>query len=99
MKRFFKALSLSLLALCIAVYSAVIYGTQTLPDELNITETDEIDFGSLYSAEEGEQVRAAGTMDSKTEYKSKITQLLVSKLTQLCYFRFLPGLNAPACFQ
>ncbi len=75
MKRFFKALSLSLLALCIAVYSAVIYGTQTLPDELNITETDEIDFGSFYSAKEGEQVRAAGTMDSKIEYKSKITAL------------------------
>lgn len=75
MKRFFKVLSLSLLIFCIAVYSAVIYASENLPDEINITETDKIDFGSLFSAEESEQVRAAGTMGSKIEYKSKITAL------------------------
>ena len=75
MKRFFKALSFLSFVLCIAVYSAVIYGTETLPDELNITDTEEIDFGSLFSAEYGEQARTAGTMNTKSEYKSKITAL------------------------
>ncbi len=77
MKRFFKALSLFLFVLCITVYSAVIYGAETLPDELNITDTEEIDFGNLFSAEYGEQVKAAGAMNTKTEYKSKITALKV----------------------
>lgn len=77
MKRFFKALSISLFALCIAVYSAVIYGTASLPDEFHITESDQINLGSVFSAEEGEQVQAAGTIGSGTQVKSRITALKV----------------------
>ena len=77
MKRFFKALSISFFALCIAVYSAVIYGTASLPDEFHITESDQINLGSVFSAEEGEQVQAAGTIGSGTQVKSRITALKV----------------------
>ena len=77
MKRFFKALSISFFALCLAVYSAVIYGTASLPDEFHITESDQINLGSVFSAEEGEQVQAAGTIGSGTQVKSRITALKV----------------------
>ncbi len=77
MKRFFKALSISLFALCVAAFSVVIYGTKSLPDEFHITEKDSIDLGFVFSAEEGERAQTASTFNFKTELKTKITALKV----------------------
>lgn len=83
MKRFFKALSISFFAMCIAVYSAVIYGTASLPDELNITEKDVVDFGGVFSADNVERVRAAGTSNSSSQIKSRINALKVFPVKDL----------------
>lgn len=75
MKRFFKALSAVFFAVCIAVFSAVIYGTETLPDEINVTESEKLNLGFVFSAED-ELALAAGT-GAAGEYKSQITALKV----------------------
>lgn len=77
MKRFFKALSATLSALCIAVFGTVAYGASTLPDEIYISQNDNISFGSLFSADKGEEICAVGTGGIKPEYKSRITALKV----------------------
>lgn len=75
MKRFFKALSAALFAFCIAVFSAVIYGAENLPDKISITESENPEFGFVYSAQENPAL-AVGTW-SAGEYKTQITALKV----------------------
>lgn len=77
MKRFIKALSVVLFSICILAFSAVIYGTSALPDEISISDGEKIDFGSFYSCENSEPVQSAATGSGKTEYKSQITALKV----------------------
>ena len=81
MKRFFKALSVVFLVLCISVFSLVAYGSENLPDEISIMETETPYFGSVFSAESDYAV-AAGT-DSFMEYKSHITALKVIPVKEI----------------
>lgn len=75
MKRFFKVLCAVLTALSVAIFSAVAYGIDTLPDKVVITENQEPDFGLIFSAD-GEPALEAGTANG-SEYKSVITALKV----------------------
>ncbi len=81
MKRFFKALSAVLLIPCISVFSLVAYGSENLPDEISITESESPDFGKVFSAENDFAV-AAGT-ESFNEYKSHITALKVIPVKEI----------------
>ncbi len=81
MKRFFKALSVAFLIPCISVFSLVAYGSENLPDEISITESEAPDFGSVFSAKDDFAV-AAGT-DSFREYKSHITALKVIPVKEI----------------
>ncbi len=75
MKRFFKALSAILFIPCISVFSLVAYGSETLPDEIVITEDETPYFGSVFSAENDYAVAAA--TESFFECRSNITALKV----------------------
>ncbi len=75
MKRLFKTLSIALLILSVGVFSAVIYGTEYFPNEINITEGEKPDFGAVFSAEDNFAL-AAGT-GSSSEHKTQITALKV----------------------
>ncbi len=77
MKRFFKALSVFLFALCIPVFSAVVYGVSELPDEVSISESETVDLGSVYFEEKREPVRSASAGCGNFEYNSKIMALKV----------------------
>lgn len=81
MKRFFKALSAVLLIPCISVFSVIAYGSENLPDEISITESEKPDFGKVFSAESDFAV-AAGT-ESFSEYKSHITALKVIPVKEI----------------
>lgn len=81
MKRFFKALSVIFLVPCISVFSLVAYGSENLPDEISITESETPDFGTVFSAQSDCAV-AAGT-DSFREYKSHITALKVIPVKEI----------------
>ncbi len=77
MKRFIKALSVFLFILSTLIYSAVFYGSETLPDEVSIGENESLSFGNVFFAEKGEKVKPALAGNSKTEYKSQITALKI----------------------
>lgn len=77
MKRIFKALSVFLFVLCIAVFSAVFYGTAELPDEISITESETVDFGKIYSEYKREAIQSASTLSGIPEYDSRIMALKV----------------------
>lgn len=77
MKRFFKALSIALFSICILIYSAVIYGSSVLPDEIVISDCEKISFGRFYFCKENEPVQSASVGMSKTEYKTQITALKI----------------------
>ncbi len=77
MKRFFKVLSILLFALSTVVFSAVVYGTENLPDEVSISESEKLCFGDVFYVENGERVRSALAGSGKTEYKSQITALKI----------------------
>ena len=81
MKRFFKALSVVFLVLCISVFSLVAYGSENLPDEISITESETPCFGSVFSAESDCAI-TAGT-ESFMEYKSHITALKVIPVKEI----------------
>ncbi len=81
MKRFFKALSAVLIIPCISVFSIVAYGSETLPDEISITENEAPNFGGVFSAESNFAV-AAGT-ESFSEHKSNITALKVIPVKEI----------------
>lgn len=83
MKRFFKALSATLFSICFLIYSAVIYGTLSLPDEISISDEEKIDLGNLFYFEENEPIRAAATGIGKTEYKSQITALKIVPVKEI----------------
>lgn len=75
MKRFFKALSAVSAIICIAIFSAVIYGTDSLPDTISITENESPDLGTVYSVS-GEPALEAGTWTAG-RFNSRITALKV----------------------
>ena len=75
MKQFFKALCAVSTAVSVAVFSAVAYGTSTLPDSVTLTEGESLALGTIFSSE-GEPALAAGTGDS-AEYKTVINALKV----------------------
>ncbi|MBQ2848518.1 MAG: SpoIVB peptidase [Clostridia bacterium] len=77
MKRFFKAASAVMFIICIALFSAVAYGTETLPDEISISEDETPNFGNIFYFEKGEQVQTAATGSRNIEYKSRIMALKV----------------------
>ncbi len=81
MKRFFKALSIAFLVPCISVFSLIAYGSENLPDEISITESETPYFGNVFSAESNYAV-AAGT-ESFREYKSHITALKVIPVKEI----------------
>ncbi|MBQ2842205.1 MAG: SpoIVB peptidase [Clostridia bacterium] len=83
MKRFFKALSAALFSICFLIYSAVIYGTLSLPDEISISDEEKIDLGNLFYFEENEPIRAAAAGIGKTEYKSQITALKIVPVKEI----------------
>ena len=75
MKHFFKALCATFFALCVGVFSAVVYGTESLPDNISVADSDGYDFGAVFSMRENVAL-AAGTLSSG-EYKAQITALKV----------------------
>ncbi len=81
MKRFFKALSVAFIIPCISVFSLVAYGSENLPDEISVTESESPDFGNVFSAE-GECAVAAGT-ESFSEFKTNITALKVIPVKEI----------------
>lgn len=81
MKRFFKALSVILMMLCISVFSVIAYGSKNLPDEISLTENESPDFGGIFSAESDFAVEA-GT-ESLSGYMSHITALKVIPVKEI----------------
>lgn len=81
MKRFFKALSIILMMLCISVFSVIVYGSKNLPDEISLTENESPDFGGIFSAESDFAVEA-GT-ESLSGYMSHITALKVIPVKEI----------------
>lgn len=75
MKRFFKALCIMISVLCIGVFSAVVYGAESLPDNVSVTDDKSLDFGAVFSMRE-DVALAAGT-GAAGEYKAQITALKV----------------------
>lgn len=75
MKRFFKALCIMLSALCIGIFSAVVYGTESLPDNVSVADDKSLDFGAVFSMRE-DVALAAGT-GASGEYRAQITALKV----------------------
>lgn len=75
MKRFFKALSASLLALCVGVYAAVIYGKASLPDEYDESENKNVTINAIFSVEEGERASSADSNGASVKYDGRITAL------------------------
>ncbi len=83
MKRFFKVLSSVLLFCSFLIYSAVIYGSCVLPDEISISDEESPDFGYIFYTDRGEPVRSASTHGSKTEHKSQIMALKVVPVKEI----------------
>lgn len=75
MKRFFKALSIAMLVLCIGIFSVIAYGADSLPDEISVTENETLSLGNIFSLNE-DLVLAAGT-SSSGERRAQITALKV----------------------
>ncbi len=75
MKRFFKALCIMLSVLCIGIFSAVVYGAESLPDNVSVADREQPDFGFVFSMRENVAL-AAGT-SSAGEYRAQITALKV----------------------
>ncbi len=75
MKRLFKTLSIVLLIFSVGIFSAVIYGTKYFPNEINIIEGENPDFGVVFSVEDNFAL-AAGTVSS-SQHKTQITALKV----------------------
>ncbi len=75
MKHFLKALCTALLVLCIGVFSAVVYGTKNLPDNISVADNESYDLGAVFSMQENVAL-AAGTASSG-EYKAQITALKI----------------------
>lgn len=75
MKHFLKALCTALLVLCICVFSAVIYGAESLPDNISVADNESYDFGAVFSMQENVAL-AAGAL-SAGEYRAQITALKV----------------------
>ena len=75
MKRFFKALCIMLSVLCIGIFSAVVYGAESLPDNVSVADREQPDFGFVFSMRE-DVALAAGT-SSAGEYRAQITALKV----------------------
>ncbi len=51
MKRFFKSAASTALALCLIIFGVVVYGSENLPDEINVVEAQTVDLGGFYAAE------------------------------------------------
>lgn len=75
MKRFFKAFFAVLFIFCFLVHCTVAYGNQTLPDEISVTESDKIEFGPLFRAENTEKVKTAGAGMFGGKFRADITAL------------------------
>lgn len=75
MKRFFKALCAAAAVFSVLIFSVIIYGSGTLPDEIVITESDKPDFGLLFSSED-EPALAAGTGNT-IAFRSTVNALKV----------------------
>ncbi len=75
MKRFFKALCAAAAVFSVLIFSVIIYGSGTLPDEIVITESDKPDFGLLFSSED-EPALAAGTGNTLA-FRSTVNALKV----------------------
>ena len=65
MKCFFKAVAVTALIFSVAVFGAVAYGTENLPNEIGTVDAEKVDLGVLYSVDI-DCVKAAGT-DSETD--------------------------------
>ncbi len=74
MKRFFKAAAATALLLCIAVFGAVAYGAENLPDEISVVEAETVDLGFVYSADI-HQVQPAGTGAAIRNYQGRISAM------------------------
>ncbi len=81
MKQIFKALSAVLFILCIGVFSAVFYGSETLPDEMSITENEALYLGSLFSTDADFAIEAGAGVSG--EYKAQITALKVIPIKEI----------------
>lgn len=75
MKRFFKALCIIIFVLCIGVFSAVVYGAESLPDNVSVADDKSLNFGAVFSMQENVAL-AAGT-GASGEYRAQITALKV----------------------
>lgn len=74
MKRFFKAAALMAMIFSIAVFGAVAYGAENLPDEISIVEAETVDLGILYSADV-HQAQPAGTGTAIRSYQGRISAM------------------------
>ncbi len=74
MKRFFKAAAATALIFSVAVFGAVAYGAENLPDEISIVETEAVDLGVLYSADV-HQAQPAGTGTANKKYQGRISAM------------------------
>lgn len=72
MKRFFKALSAVSLAASIFIFSVIIYGLSVLPNSIELSAGDEINFGELYSADTAGAVKASSFTD-ESGYTSRLS--------------------------
>ncbi len=81
MKQIFKALSAVLFILCIGVFSAVFYGSETLPDEMSITENEALYLGSVFSTDADFAIEAGAGVSG--EYKAQITALKVIPIKEI----------------
>lgn len=78
MKSLFRTLSAMLSVFCVFVFSAVVYGQISLPDEISITEEDSLALGELYSASEKSRTVLAATEDKGSKnYDTHITALKI----------------------
>ncbi|MBQ8014950.1 MAG: SpoIVB peptidase, partial [Clostridia bacterium] len=81
MKQTFKALSAISFIVCIGVFSAVFYGSETLPDEISITENESLYLGSMFSTDTDFAIEAGAGVSG--EYRAQITALKVIPIKEI----------------
>ncbi len=74
MKCFFKVSAAIALLFCIAVFGAVAFGAENLPDEISVVDAETVDLGFFYSADV-HQAQPAGTGAEMRDYQGRISAM------------------------
>ena len=74
MKRLFKALAVGFLGISVAVFGAVVYGSEKLPDEITAVDSEKIELNNLYDVDV-DCVQSVGADMSDEKYQGIISAM------------------------